>query len=75
LVRGCFRRLKLGHIKKHAGEIYEKNVVRRSMNVMVAKYRESQEDKSLNMQALRFRRNSLVESYFQILKSIMQRRK
>jgi hypothetical protein len=65
LVRGCFRRLKLGHIKKHAGEIYERKVVRRSMKVLVGKYRESQEDKTLNMQALRFRRNSLVESYFQ----------
>ena len=65
LLRGCFRRLKLGHIKKHAGEIYERKVVRRSMKVLVGKYRESQEDKSHNIQALRFRRNSLVESYFQ----------
>jgi hypothetical protein len=43
--------------------------------VMVGKYRESQEDKSLNMQALRFRRNTLVESYFQSLRSSVIRRK
>lgn len=74
-MRGCFRRLKLGHIKKHADEIYERAVVRRAMKVMVGKYRESQEDKSLNMQALRFRRNTLVESYFQSLRSSVIRRK
>jgi hypothetical protein len=65
LVRGCFRRLKVGLIKKHAAEIYERSVVRRVMKVMVGKYREGQEDKSLNIQALRFRRNTLVECYFQ----------
>jgi hypothetical protein len=65
LVLGCFRRLKLGHIMKHADEIYERAVVRRAMKVMACKYREGQEDKSHIMQALRFRRNTLVEWYFQ----------
>ena len=54
LVRGCFRRLKLGHIKKHADEYYQRKVVMRSMRVMIDKYRESQEDRDQNMQALRF---------------------
>jgi hypothetical protein len=64
LVRGCFRRLTLGHIKKHAVEIYERTVVLRAIKVMIDRYRETQEDKNQNMQALRFRRNLLVESYF-----------
>jgi hypothetical protein len=64
LVRGCFRRLKLGCIKKHAVEIYERTVVLRAIKVMIDRYRETQEDKNQNMQALRFRRNLLVESYF-----------
>jgi hypothetical protein len=64
LARGCFRRLKLGYIKKHANEIYERTVVMRTIKVMIDRYRETQEDKNQNMQALRFRRNLLVESYF-----------
>jgi hypothetical protein len=51
LVRGCFRRLKLGLIKKHAEEYYERTVVVRIMKVMIDKYRESQEDRNQNMQA------------------------
>ena len=54
----------MGYIKKHAVEIYERTVVLRAIKVMIEKYRETQEDKNQNMQALRFRRNLLVESYF-----------
>ena len=50
-MRGCFRRLKLGLIKKHAEEYYERTVVVRIMKVMIDKYRESQEDRNQNMQA------------------------